>query len=93
MTADIRLSQPLAIAPQGTDFTINAAAGGESDVTCSSNTFGVGIQTGDILGTYNKKGETSITLNRVKAVNATGKEITLEATSVTGVSIGVYSYF
>ena len=24
MTADIRLSQPLAIAPQGTDFTINA---------------------------------------------------------------------
>ena len=88
MTADIRLSQPLAIAPQGTDFTINAAAGGESDVTCSSNTFGVGIQTGDILA-YNKKGETSITLNRVKAVNATGKEITLEATtSVTGVSIG-----
>ena len=87
-TADTLISQGIAIGPSGSSFTISAAVGGISTVTSSSSTFGVGINTGDVL-VYTKSGDTLPTYNRVTAVSKSTKRIDLEATtSVSGVNNG-----
>lgn len=87
-TADLVLSQPLLLAPQGATFTISTSVGGVSTITSSNLTFGVGINTGDII-TYTKPGQTLPTYNIVSSVNTTSKSIVVQATtSVTGVSSG-----
>lgn len=87
-TADPILSKSVYIAPQGASFTISAASGSASTVTAGSNTFSVGIKTGDIIS-YTKSGETLPTFNRVKSVSTTGNSIVLESTtSVVGVCSG-----
>jgi len=87
-SSDPILSKQINIAPQGASFTISAASGSASTVTAGSNTFTVGIKTGDIIS-YTKTGETLPTFNRVKTISTTANSIVLEATtSVTGVSNG-----
>ena len=87
-TGDLVLNQPILLAPQGTTFTISAASAGVSTITASTNTFGVGIQTGNIIS-YTKSGEIVPTYNIVSEVNAAAKKIVIQATtSVSGVSSG-----
>ena len=83
-TADTIINQPIPLGPQNTTYTITSGG----TVTTSASTFGVGINTGDIL-VYTKSGETVPTYNRVTAVNASSKSITVQATtSVVGVNSG-----
>ena len=87
-TCDTVLTPAAQLAPNGSTFTISSAVGGVSTVTNSSSTFGVGIATGDILG-YSKPGQTLPTFNRVSAVDATAKQISLvPTTNVSGVGFG-----
>ncbi len=87
-TADLILSQPLLLAPQGSTFTISTSVGGISTITSSSLTFGVGINTGDIIS-YTKPGEVLPTYNIVSSVNTTLKSIGIQSTtSVSNVSSG-----
>jgi len=87
-TADLVLSQPIALAPQGSSLSISTSSGGISTITSSYKTFGVGINTGDII-TYTKSGQTLPTYNIVSSVNATTKSIVVQSTtSVAGVSSG-----
>lgn len=87
-TADLVLSQPILLAPQGSTFTISTSVGGVSTITSSNLTFGVGINTGDII-TYTKPGQTLPTYNIVSSVNTTAKSIVVQSTtSVVGVSSG-----
>jgi hypothetical protein len=87
-TADLVLSQPLLLAPQGSNFTISTSVGGVSTITSSNLTFGVGINTGDIIA-YTKSGEVLPTYNIVSSVNTTLKSIVVQATtSVSGVNNG-----
>jgi len=87
-TADTVISAGIPISPQGTSFTISAGSGGISTVTTSASTFGVGINTGDIL-VYTKSGQIVPTYNRVTSVSASAKSITVQSTpSVVGVNSG-----
>ena len=87
-TCDTVLSPSASLAPNGSTYTISAAGGGVSIITNSSSIFGVGIATGDILA-YSKPGQTLPTFNRVSAVDATAKQITIVATTnVSGVGFG-----
>ena len=87
-TCDPVITPSAELAPTGSIFTISADNGGSSNITNASSTFGVGISTGDIIA-YVKPGQTIPTYNRVTAVNATAKSITVQATtSVVGVSSG-----
>ena len=87
-TCDTVLSPSAQLAPNGSTFTISSAVGGVSTITNSSSTFGVGIATGDILA-YSKPGQTLPTFNRVSAVNATAKQISVvPTTNVSGVGFG-----
>ena len=87
-TCDTVLTPSAQLAPNGSTFTISSAVGGVSTVTNSSSTFGVGIATGDILA-YSKPGQTLPTFNRVSAVDATAKQISLvPTTQVSGVGFG-----
>ena len=84
-TSDTVLTPSFPLAPTGSTFTIST--GGV--ITNASSTFGVGISTGDIVA-YVKPGETLPTYNRVTAVNAASKSITVQSTtSVVGVSSGL----
>ena len=62
----------------GQSFNFTAAAGGKSTVSSSSNSWTVGIQTGDIIQ-YNRSGVTGTVLNRVKTVSPLGTSIEVEA--------------
>ena len=62
----------------GQSFNFTAAAASKSTVSSSSNSWTVGIQTGDIIQ-YNRSGITGTVFNRVKTVSATGKSIEVEA--------------
>ena len=62
----------------GQSFNFTAAAASKSTVSSSSNSWTVGIQTGDIIQ-YNRSGVTGTVLNRVKTVSATGTSIEVEA--------------
>jgi len=87
-TADTVVSTGVPLAPQGTTFSISAASGGISTVVASTSTFGVGINTGDIL-VYTKSGDTLPTYNRVTDVNTSTKSIKIEPTiSIVGVNSG-----
>ena len=87
-TCDTVLTPSAQVAPNGSIFTISSEVGGVSTVTNSSSTFGVGIATGDILA-YSKPGQTLPTFNRVSAVDATAKQISLvPTTNVSGVGFG-----
>lgn len=87
-TGDLVLNQPILLAPQGTSFSISTASSGVSTITASNSTFGVGIQTGDLI-TYTKPGQTIPTYNIVSEVNTAAKRIIVQATTnVTGVSSG-----
>ena len=84
-TSDTVLTPSFPLAPTGSTFTIST--GGV--ITNASSTFGVGISTGDIVA-YVKPGETLPTYNRVTAVNAASKSVTVQSTtSVVGVSSGL----
>jgi phosphoribosyl-AMP cyclohydrolase len=84
-TSDTVLTPSFPLAPTGSTFTIST--GGV--ITNASSTFGVGISTGDIV-VYVKPGEILPTYNRVTAVNAASKSITVQSTtSVVGVSSGL----
>ena len=61
----------------GQSFNFTAAAGGKSTVSSSSNSWTVGIQTGDIIQ-YNRSGVTGTVLNRVKTVSPLGTSIEVE---------------
>ena len=72
----------------GQSFNFTAAAGSKSTVSSSSNSWTVGIQTGDIIQ-YNRSGVTGTVLNRVKTVSPLGTSIEVEAVaSVSGVCDG-----
>ena len=87
-TADLKLNQLVALAPSGSSLSISPGSAGVSTITSSYNTFGVGIQTGDII-TYTKSGQTVPTYNIVSSVNTTSKSIVVQAsTTVSGVSNG-----
>ena len=87
-TADTVISAGIPLASQNTSFTISAGSGGISTVTTSDSTFGVGINTGDIL-VYTKSGQTVPTYNRVTSINTASKSITIESTpSIVGVNSG-----
>ena len=62
----------------GQSFNFTAAAGSKSTVSSSSNSWTVGIQTGDIIQ-YNRSGITGTVYNRVKTVSALGTSIEVEA--------------
>ena len=62
----------------GQSFNFTAAAASKSTVSSSSNSWTVGIQTGDIIQ-YNRSGITGTVLNRVKTVSPTGTSIEVEA--------------
>ena len=83
-TADVVLNRGISIAPQGDEFSITS--GGV--IKSPNQTFNVGIKTGDILA-YAQEGDTVPTFNKVTAVSASAKTVTVSATtSVTGVSNG-----
>ena len=87
-TADILLNRGIAIAPQGDQFSITS--GGV--IKSPNQTFSVGIQTGDIVA-YAQEGDTVPTFNKVTAVSASAKTVTVSATtSVTGVSNGGFTW-
>jgi hypothetical protein len=87
-TADTVISTGIPLDAQGTSFTISASSGGISTVTTSTSTFGVGINTGDIL-VYTKPGQTLPTYNRVTSVNTASKSITIQSTpNVSGINSG-----
>jgi hypothetical protein len=62
----------------GQSFNFTAAAGSKSTVSSSSNSWTVGIQTGDIIQ-YNRSGITGSVFNRVKTVSPLGTSIEVEA--------------
>ena len=69
----------------GQSFNFSATSGGKSTVTSTSNSWTVGIQTGDIIQ-YNSSGTK---LNRVKTVSPTGTSVEVEAVAdVSGVCSG-----
>ena len=72
----------------GQSFNFSAASGGVSIVRSTSNSWTVGIQTGDIIQ-YNRSGVTGTVFNRVKTVSATATSIEVEAVAnVTDVCTG-----
>jgi hypothetical protein len=76
-TADTIINQAIALGPLNSTYTNYFWW---STVTTSASTFGVGINTGDIL-VYSKSGQTVPTYNRVTSVNASAKSLTVAATT------------
>jgi hypothetical protein len=83
-TSDPLLSIQTLLAPPGTEFTISSSG----TVTSGESNFYVGIKVGDIVS-YTKQGDNVPTYNKVSAISASGKNITIvETTSVSGICSG-----
>ena len=83
-TSDPLLSVQTLLAPPGTEFSITSGG----TVTSGEDNFYVGIKIGDVVS-YTKQGNIVPTYNKVSAISASGKNITIiPTTSVSGICSG-----